>query len=148
MMGWKPLNIVDHMGTCAKPGNTYPSRPHGFASTFWWRMCCSSFLVFCVVFFLRPVSYVSNVALVSYVSNVAHLWSCQQYNVYTFILVYYNWCIWYKTDAGWNCWNDGLEAIEHRTRGQRRHHVQRKSICEYLINTVCSYSLILCVLTN
>jgi len=54
--------------------------------------------------------------------------------MYTFILVYYNWCIWYKTDAGWNCRNDGLEAIEHRTWGQRRHNVQRKSICEYLLN--------------
>ena len=39
------------MGVLLEAGTAYPSRAPVFTPGFWWGPCCSSFLVYCVMFF-------------------------------------------------------------------------------------------------
>jgi hypothetical protein len=52
---WCPTH-TDYMSNMAivlwEERTAFPSRMPGFASGFWWGSCCSSFVVFCVVFFV------------------------------------------------------------------------------------------------
>jgi hypothetical protein len=40
------------VGVLLEAGTAYPSRAPVFTPGFWWGPCCSSFLVYCVMFFV------------------------------------------------------------------------------------------------